>query len=470
MIAMTVKDLLEATGGRLLGPFRDQEAVFTGVKTDNRVCEEGDLFIAIVGENNDAHRFIPGALAKGAAGCLISRELETYEEGRFYVLVKDTTLALGDLARYYRGLFRIPVVGVTGSVGKTTTKDMIAAVLSARFRVLKTAGNLNNNFGLPRMLLQLERDHEIAVIEMGMNHPGEIDYLTRIARPDVAVITNIGDAHIGNLGSKENILKAKAEIFGGLSEKGIAILNGDDPLLRTLEGKIPFPIRFIGQGEDCAYRAVDIDDTLPDRLVLTARTPEGSYPLEVPQPGRHMLYAAMTAAAVGAYFGMTADEIAAGAASYVPTAMRLDITKLEGNIVLYNGAYNANSDSMISALQTMRGARTARKVAVLGDMLEQGAFEEALHRKVGRAAAALPVDTLVTVGKAAGAYLADEAAKAGLGDVRVCRDLEEAKTVLRDLAREDTALLFKASHSMHLEKLYDFCLALGKKAEEEKNS
>jgi UDP-N-acetylmuramoyl-tripeptide--D-alanyl-D-alanine ligase len=310
MISMTVKELLEATGGRLLGGSQDVSKEFTGVKTDNRECGPGDLFIAIVGEKNDAHRFIPGALEKGAAGCLVSRELESYEEDRFYVLVRDTTLALGDLARYYRGKFDIPVIGVTGSVGKTTTKDMIAAVLSARFRVLKTEGNLNNNFGVPRMLLQLEREHEIAVIEMGMNHLGEIDYLTKIAGPDAAVITNIGDAHIGNLGSKENILKAKSEIFAGLSPKGIAVLNGDDALLRTLEGKIPFPIRWAGQGEDCDFRAVDIDDSDPGKLLLTAQTPRGSFRLEVPQPGRHMLYSVMTAAALGQYFGMTNEEIA----------------------------------------------------------------------------------------------------------------------------------------------------------------
>ncbi len=460
MIAMTVKELLEATGGRLAGGSQDLNKEFTGVKTDNRECAAGDLFIAIVGEKNDAHRFIPGALEKGAAGCLISREPESYEKDRFYVLVKDTALALGDLARYYRGKFHIPVIGVTGSVGKTTTKDMIAAVLSARFKVLKTAGNLNNNFGLPRMLLQLEKDHEIAVMEMGMNHLGEIDYLTRIARPDAAVITNIGDAHIGNLGSKENILKAKSEIFEGLSEKGIAVLNGDDPLLRTLEGKIPFPIRWAGQGEGCDYRAVDIDDSLPDRLLMTAKTPRGSFALKVPQPGRHMLYSVMTAAALGQYFGMTDEEIAKGVASYVPTARRMDIKILKGNIVLYNGTYNANSDSMISALDTMAAAGTGRKAAVLGDMLEQGDFEEELHRKVGAHAASLSIDTLVTVGRAAGAYLADEAAKAGLKDVRVCRDMEEAKEVLKDLMKEDTAILFKASNGMHLDRLYDYSLTL----------
>ena len=240
------------------------------------------------------------------------------------------------------------------------------------------------------------------------------------------------------------------------------MLNGDDGLLRTLEGRIPFPIRWAGQGEDCDYRAVDIDDSFPDKLVFTAKTPRGSFPLEVPQPGRHMLYSVMTAAALGQYFGMTNEEIAQGVASYVPTAMRLDIRTLEGNIVLYNGAYNANSDSMISALRTMCAARTGRKAAVLGDMLEQGDFEEELHRKVGAAAAECRLDTLVTVGRAAGAYLADEAKKAGLKDVRVCRDLEEAKEVLKDLVMEDTAILFKASHSMHLEKLFDFCLSLKK--------
>ena len=202
-----VKEILEAVGGQLLGDADPERVFVVNVQTDSRKAAAGDLFVAIVGERMDAHRFVPGAMQAGAEGCLVSRAPETIPAGKFCVLVPDTAKAMGDLAAYYRRKLGIPVVAVTGSVGKTTTKDMIAAVLSTKYRTLKTAGNLNNHLGLPMTVLRLNADDEIAVLEMGMNHLGEIDYLVRIAQPDVAVITNVGDAHIGNLGSRENILE-----------------------------------------------------------------------------------------------------------------------------------------------------------------------------------------------------------------------------------------------------------------------
>ena len=234
MEKINVKEILEAVGGQLLGEIDAEKTFVVNVQTDSRAAEAGDLFVAIVGERFDAHRFVPGAMEKGAAGCLVSKVPETVPEGKFCVLVPDTAKAMGDLAAYYRRRMGIPVVGITGSVGKTTTKDMIASVLSVRYRTLKTSGNLNNHLGLPMTIFRLTSEDEIAVLEMGMNHLGEIDYLTRIAQPDVAVITNVGDAHIGILGSRENILRAKCEIFRGLKKGGIAVLNGDDALLATL--------------------------------------------------------------------------------------------------------------------------------------------------------------------------------------------------------------------------------------------
>ena len=458
MEKLYVKEILEAVGGQLLGNVDIENRYITNVQTDSRKAAAGDLFVAIVGERLDAHRFVPGAMEAGAEGCLVSTAPETVPEGKFCVLVEDTAKAMGDLAAYYRRRLGIPVVAVTGSVGKTTTKDMVASVLSSRFRTLKTAGNLNNHLGLPMTVFRLSAEDEIAVLEMGMNHLGEIDYLVRIAQPDVAVITNVGDAHIGNLGSRENILRAKCEIFRGLKKGGTAVLNGDDALLATLRPGASrvsdpagsddfakmyaeidaggFTYHWAGESEACDYRAVNIDDTLPDEVRCDAQTPAGTFPLEIPSLGRHMIYPAMTAAAVGQCFGLTDKEIAEGISNFQATHMRMDVEKK-------------------AALSILANSRAARKVAVLGDMLEQGAFEERLHREVGEYAAGLPIDTLVTVGSRAG-WLAEAALEQDMQDVRPCEDKDEARKVLAELIGPDTAFLFKASRGMALEELCSF--------------
>ncbi|MBQ1404274.1 MAG: UDP-N-acetylmuramoyl-tripeptide--D-alanyl-D-alanine ligase, partial [Lachnospiraceae bacterium] len=387
MEKLYVKEILEAVGGQLLGNVDIEKRFVTNVQTDSRKAATGDLFVAIVGERLDAHRFVPGAMEAGAEGCLVSTAPETVPEGKFCVLVEDTAKAMGDLAAYYRRRLGIPVVAVTGSVGKTTTKDMVASVLSSRFRTLKTAGNLNNHLGLPMTVFRLSAEDEIAVLEMGMNHLGEIDYLVRIAQPDVAVITNVGDAHIGNLGSRENILRAKCEIFRGLKKGGTAVLNGDDALLATLRPGASrvidpagsddfskmyaeidaggFIYHWAGESEACDYRAVNIDDTLPDEVRCDAQTPAGTFPLEIPSLGRHMIYPAMTAAAVGQCFGLTAEEIAEGISNFQATHMRMDVEKCEHGVILYNDSYNANTQSMKAALSILANSRAARKVAVL---------------------------------------------------------------------------------------------------------
>ena len=481
-----VKEILEAVGGQLLGDADPERVFVVNVQTDSRKAAAGDLFVAIVGERMDAHRFVPGAMQAGAEGCLVSRAPETIPAGKFCVLVPDTAKAMGDLAAYYRRKLGIPVVAVTGSEGKTTTKDMIAAVLSTKYRTLKTAGNLNNHLGLPMTVLRLNADDEIAVLEMGMNHLGEIDYLVRIAQPDVAVITNVGDAHIGNLGSRENILRAKCEIFRGLKKGGTAILNGDDALLATLRPGAErvadpagadlesgtaserafaqmyagidaggFTFHWAGESDACDYRAVQIRDDLADQVRCDAKTPAGTFPLEIPSPGRHMIYPAMTAAAVGQYFGLTDEEIASGIRNFKATGMRMAVEKLADGILLYNDTYNANPQSMKAALGILANAPAARKVAVVGDMLELEPYAEKLHRQVGEYAAALPIDTLVTVGTRAG-WLAKAALEGDMADVRPCADKEEAKRVLEELIGPDTAFLFKASRGMALEELCAF--------------
>ncbi len=463
MQKITLAQLVQATKGTLLGEGYDPETVITGVESDNRVVKEGDVFLAFVGENTDGHRFVKAALEAGAAGAVVSRTPEEPVPGKFYVLVEDTILALGALAGWYRQQFAVPVVGITGSVGKTTTKDMIAAVLSEKYETLKTQGNFNNNIGLPKTLLNLTDETQIAVIEMGMNHLKEIEYLTRIAAPETVTITNVGDAHIGNLGSKENIFKAKSEIFEGLKEGGLAVLNGDDPYLLRLkedpDKQAKFRFAYVGESEGCEWRAIDICEDREESMCFTAATPIGTFPVVVPALGRHMVYPALTAAAIGAEYGLTIAEIQSGIAHYVPTKMRMETLRLAGGIVIFNDTYNANPQSMKAGLSSLMHIHTGRHIAVLGDMKELGAAEETLHREVGAYAAELSVDTLITVGDAA-AYLAEEARKKGLADVRCCRGKDEAKAEIEKLSGPDTAWLFKASRAMAFEELAHYAAEL----------
>ena len=478
MERLRLQELLDACGGRLIGGADPEKAFFTGVCTDNRKVQPGDLFVAIVGERLDGHRFAKAALEAGAAGCLISdagcaEALAEAYESAFFVLVSDTVKAMGALAACYRSKFSIPVIGVTGSVGKTTTKQMLASVLSQKYRVLYTEGNFNNHIGLPMTIFRLDRTHEAAVLEMGMNHMGEIDYLTRIARPDIAVITNVGDAHIQNLGSRENIFKAKCEIFHGLRDGGTAILNGDDALLRTLrDARNNFRVLLVGEAEDCDLRAEEIAAegaglrfAMRGSLNGDAESKgEAQEPclMEVPAPGRHMIYPALTAAAAGMLLGMTGEEIAAGVSAFVQTGMRMKVTRAASGIQIYNDAYNANPQSMRAALQILEQAPgITRRIAVLGDMLELGAFSDTLHREIGAAAAETGLDALVTVGPAA-RLIAEEAEKCGLRNVYACADKQQAQKRLAELLAPgagkdaETAVLFKASRGMALEELAAF--------------
>ncbi|WP_130836079.1 UDP-N-acetylmuramoyl-tripeptide--D-alanyl-D-alanine ligase [Lachnoclostridium sp. Marseille-P6806] len=471
MEAFTLEELVQAVGGTLLGEYRDRGRKITGVLSDHREVTGGEVFFAFVGKKNNAHRFVGGALAAGAAGCVISEDPGAYVPGKFYVQVPDTVRAWGTLAAWHRSRFAVPTVAVTGSVGKTTTKDMIASVLAVHCRVLKTQGNFNNEIGVPKTLFGMDRTTEIAVVEMGMNHPGEIDRLVRCAKPQAAVITNIGEAHIGILGSRENIFRAKTEIFHGLEEGGFAVLNGDDEYLRRLREDAGMQRRFcfawVGESKSCDFRAENIREQGGESVHFDADTPAGRIALTVPSPGRHMIYPALTAAAIGLHFGLSTEEIARGIADYAPTSMRMEVLHCAGNITVYNDAYNANPQSMKAGLRILAASGAARRVAVLGDMFELGEEEERLHREVGAEAGTLAIDVLVAVGYASAALAEAAAAVSAAGDtvpaaagssgrrlqVFACADKEEAKGVLRKLVEPDTAFLVKASRGMRLEEL-----------------
>ena len=361
----------------------------------------------------------------------------------------DTRLALRDMASAYRDKFDIPFVQITGSVGKTTTKEMIAAVLGAKLNVLKTPENFNNDIGTPLTLFGLSPEHQAAVIETGMNHFGEIEYLGAMVRPDIAVISNIGDAHIEYLGSRGGILKAKCEIFEHLKDDGIAILNGDDALLDTVT--LPQRIIRCGQSEHCQVRISDILDHGVNGITCTVTSEKDVYHLNIPAPGEHMAYAASIAVAVGEALGLSKEEIIRGVAAYAPIGSRMHILRLSNGRVLLDDCYNANPQSVSAALEVLARTECERRVAVLGDMGELGDLTEQAHFNAGALAAMLGIDFVVAIGSKA-VKIADGAAMGG-AEVLHFATREEAMPTLREQLQPHTTMLIKASHAMHFEEI-----------------
>lgn len=450
MQPMTVKEIAAAVDGVWQNPREDVPAV-SAVCTDSRKITPGCLFLPWVGERFDGHDFIGGALDAGAAGCLCARLPADLREDKFYIKVDDTRLALRALASAYRNKFDIPVVQITGSVGKTTTKEMVAAVLGAKLRVLKTPENFNNDIGTPLTLLGLGPEHQAAVIETGMNHFGEIEYLGAMVRPDIAVISNIGDAHIEYLGSREGILKAKCEIFDHLKKDGLAVLNGDDALLDTV--KVPFRTVRCGQSSHCQARITEIADHGVEGITCTVATARDTYALSIPAPGAHMAYSASIAVAVGEELGLSHDEIVRGVAAYEPSGSRMRVVRLPGGRIILDDCYNANPQSVTAALEVLAKTACDRRVAVLGDMGELGDLTDQAHYNIGALAAMLGIDFVAAIGTKA-VKIADGAAQSG-GDVLHFSTKEEAVAELKEQLGPGTAMLVKASHAMHFGQLVD---------------
>lgn len=444
MIPCTVREICAAVGGTLLQG--EGSALITGVTTDSRAVSAGQLFIPLTGERFDGHAYIGSALSSGAAGCLTARTPETLLPGKLYVQVADTRLALKALAAWYRSRFTLPVVQITGSAGKTTTKEMVAAVLSRRYDTLKTQANFNNDIGTPLTLLGLAPQHQAAVIETGMNHFGEIRYLGEMVRPDIAVITNVGDAHIENLGNtRQGILRAKCEIFEHLSPDGIAVLNGDDPLLNTVA--LPQTILRCGRGENCNVRVTDVDDRGIEGIACTVTTARASYRLTAASPGSFMIYPMAMAAAIGEALGLTGEEIAAGVAAYVPTGSRMHLIRLPEGRLLIDDCYNANPQAMEEALKLLAVTPARRRAAVLGDMGELGELTVSAHRAIGVLTGELHLDSVIAIGEKA-RNIASAAPNA-----RWYASVDDAMPVIRAAFTEGTAVLVKASHAMHFENI-----------------
>ena len=441
MVAVTAREMCAATGGTLYG---DGNITVTEVSTDSRSIMSGVWFIPIKGERFDGHDYIDMALEKGAAGCFCARLPEKIREDKAYILVEDTKRAMKDLASWYRTQFDLPIVQITGSVGKTTTKEMIASVLKEGLSTHKTKGNLNGDIGAPLMMLGITREHEVAVIETGMDNFGQIRYLNEMIRPDFAVISNIGEAHMEYLGSREGILKAKSEIFENLKKDGVAVLNGDDDLLNTLD--LPFETLRCGMGENCNIRVENIEDLGVAGVKCTVRTPKAVYHMEIPAPGVHMVYSAAMAAAIGERLGLSEEQIERGVRFFEQTGERMRVEHLKGGRIMLNDSYNANPQSMGAAIRILASTDCVKRIAMLGDMKELGDATESGHREMGRLVGELGIDMLIAVGPFCREYMVPAARESGCADVRWYEDKTAAYDDLLAAYCEGAAVLLKASH------------------------
>ncbi|NLO46968.1 MAG: UDP-N-acetylmuramoyl-tripeptide--D-alanyl-D-alanine ligase [Clostridiales bacterium] len=447
MKPLPLSAVAEATGGLYIGDSEKKSAPVTGVVRDNREIKPGNLFVCIRGERVDGHDFANLAFRSGAVCCLAEHELNAPEGP--YILVKSTLTALKELGAFYRGMFDIPLIGVTGSVGKTTAKEMTAAVLSAKLSVLKTAENLNNEIGVPLTLLSLSKKHEAAVIEMGISDFGEMSRLGKMVRPDICLMTAIGHSHLETLGDLNGVLKAKSEVFAYMKPDSVAVVNGDDELLYSAEPGIR-KITF-GLGERCDYRAENIVQHGIDGISADIVYPGGRLEVFIPAFGRHMVLSALPAVVIGHRLGLTDEEIREGIMRYAPVGGRANIINT-GYIMLIDDCYNANPNSVsasVRSLCTLNG----RRVAILGDMKELGGESKRLHEETGRLAAENGVDLLITCGETA-EHIHNGFVIAGKGkEAEHFSSITGLLAELPSMIKKGDNVLVKASHSMHFEEI-----------------
>jgi UDP-N-acetylmuramoyl-tripeptide--D-alanyl-D-alanine ligase len=420
---LTLQEVLTVTNGRLFAG--DAAGSLSGAVIDSRETRGGELFFPLQGDQQNGHRFVIDALQRGAAAALLEKNyLAHFQPGDFppgktLIVVDDCLRSLQEIAAYHRDKYKIGVVAVTGSNGKTTTKDLIAAVLKTRYRVLKTEGNFNNDIGLPLMLLRLDQQHEVAVLEMGMRGQGEIALLCSLCKPNMGVITNIGEAHLELLGSRENISRAKGELLEAMGPSDTAILNGDDPFLKRMGDVFVGQTVYYGYNEGSSLR-VHRSFFQNDGYCFSAELPGGNVEeFWVPLPGRHNVYNALAAVAVGLHFSLETPEIREGLATASFSGMRMERLQTKNGLRLINDAYNASPSSMDVALQSLKEwAGGGISIAVLGDMLELGVFSEEGHRRTGHCLARLGIDYLVTVGEQA-SLIGEGAKEAGVSSQNI---------------------------------------------------
>jgi len=450
MIHFNVEEIIKATAGKPAGIA--ENTMITGVSTDSRKIKPGDLFIPLIGENFDGHDFIRSAFENGAAASLTQKE-NIHFPGKTVIVVNDTLIALQNLAAWYRSSFSIPFIGITGSVGKTSTKEMVACALSGRYNVLKNEGNLNNEIGVPLTIFRLEPEHEAAVVEMGMSAFGEIRALTNIVRPGVGIITNIGISHIEKLGSRQNILKAKLELLEGLQPDGLLILNGDDVMLSGAKELLGCRTVSYGLEEGVDYQAYNIRSRGEHGVDFSVMVQGVEYSIQLPVPGVHNVYNALAAIAAGFELGVPMHDLQKGISHFTAAKMRLNIIRCNGMIII-NDAYNAGPQSVKAALDVLSELDSSRKIAVLGDMLELGDWSERAHTETGIQAARKEVDYIITVGKEA-AHIIKGAVDSGFDPDRTAYFTSNSDAIeyLRDLMRQGDAILVKGSRGMMMEQI-----------------
>ncbi|OUQ59930.1 hypothetical protein B5E58_02245 [Tyzzerella sp. An114] len=446
MKPITLKSVAQAVNGKISDE-KYNDVVIENITTDTRKISEGDLFIPLKGENFDGHKFIEQAFEKGALCCLSA---ENTESEKAVIYVSDTRKALRDLAEYYISLFDIPVVGITGSVGKTTTKDMIASVLMQKYNVLKTEGNFNNEIGLPLTVFKITEDTQVAVLEMGMNSFGEIHNLSKIAKPDIAVITNVGVSHIENLGSREGILKAKCEIFDFMKDNRTAVLNIDNDMLQTLEGKTKFNTLWYGVENKKDIYADNIVKNGVESISCDIHMKDENFSVYIPVPGEHMVLNAMAAALVGNKLGLTVAEIKRGIEEFVPTKMRMAVIKTEKGTTIINDVYNANPVSMKAGIDVLSGGE-GEKICILGDMFELGQFAKEMHYDTGVYAAQKKIDKIICIGEISKSMYEGALSLGGNAFYFETQD-EFIEKGIEELVSEGATVLVKASRGMHFEK------------------
>lgn len=444
MYGYSVSDIAALVGGVLVG---NGSASVLNIVKDNRDAVPGSMFAALPGENSDGHKYISAAFDAGAVCALANRIPDG--ETRPVILVPDVQEALEILAADFRRKLSIPVLGITGSVGKTTAKEMTASVLSRRWNVLKTPGNYNNQLGVPLTFSQIMPEHTFAVVELGVSHFGDMKPLAAMAKPDAMLFTIIGRAHLEFFGDREGVFREKTSVLSAMSPDAVVFCNGDDDLLRAMQcrqRKITF-----GLSEGCMVRAEEVV-YLPNGEASCVITAEGRrIPAEIHAYGEHMIYAALEGAAVGMYYGLSDEEIIAGINAYAPTGARSSL-ELANGFSIANDCYNANPDSTAAALRTLMRTQAYRRVAILGDMGELGAEAESLHAEIGRVAAECGVDLLITCGSLS-KHMAAAAREAGVRNVMSFDTLADTLCALPDAIEPGDHVLVKASHSMQFEKI-----------------
>ena len=457
---LSLREIVEAVEGELVqgGP----DSRIAGVSTDTRSLKPGDLFFALKGEHADGHQYVGSAVELGASGVVISDEGTVPSRcAAAVVKVDDPLWALGDLAAYYRSKFDVRAVSITGSVGKTTTKEMLASILERKWKVLKNAANFNNEIGVPLTLFQLDRSHEVVVLEMAMRGLGQIRRLAAIAKPSVGIVTNVGISHIELLGSQSSIADAKAELLAELPPDGLAVLNAEDGYYRVMKERFGGRVISFGSCKTADVIGASIKCSRSGRCNFVVLVEGGAVEVKMPVLGHHNVYNALAAAAAAVGMGVDLQTIREGLEGFSPPAMRMELRKSKGGCVVLNDAYNASPASMVAALKTLRTLTGyKRKIAVLGDMFELGDYAPKAHRDVGRALAENGVEMLITVGPMAEA-IADGARDVGFPKdaIQSYGDSAEAGRELKAQIRKGDAVLVKGSRAMKMEEIVKVLLS-----------